>query len=183
VEKAYAVWRAFQEKFLARATALILLGCTLLALAEVVRRYVFGWSYEWQQDAVTFFIVSAVFLFFGISQRREAHLSVTVFVGALEALGPRARFAAELVKLVAMVISLLFLLGVVWWGIPELLESVEYTTRTESLFFYMWPFLAALLLGFLFMAITLFFQIYREYHRLRGRSVLEEPPEESVKLH
>jgi hypothetical protein len=31
--------------------------------------------------------------------------------------------------------------------------------------------------GFTFMAVTVFFQIYREFHRLRGRSVLEEPPD------
>ena len=37
--------------------------------------------------------------------------------------------------------------------------------------------LLALLVGFAFMAVTLFFQIYREVQRLRGRSVLEEPPE------
>jgi TRAP-type C4-dicarboxylate transport system permease small subunit len=41
----------------------------------------------------------------------------------------------------------------------------------------MWPFLAALLVGFALMAVTLFFQIYRGIHKLRGRSVLEEPSE------
>ena len=33
-------------------------------------------SFEWQQDAVTLFILSGVFLYFGISQRRGAHLNV-----------------------------------------------------------------------------------------------------------
>ncbi|MDH5579316.1 MAG: TRAP transporter small permease, partial [Betaproteobacteria bacterium] len=83
MEKAYAVWRAFQEKILARAAALLLIGCTLIALLEVVRRYAFGHSFEWQQDAVTFFIVSAVFLYFGISQRHGEHLNVTVLLEAL----------------------------------------------------------------------------------------------------
>jgi hypothetical protein len=44
----------------------------------------------------------------------------------------------------------------------------------------MWPFLATLLAGFALMAITLFFQIYRGIHKLRGRSVLEEPSEPKV---
>ncbi|HVL35488.1 MAG TPA: TRAP transporter small permease subunit, partial [Burkholderiales bacterium] len=82
MEAAYAAWRAFQDRFLAHAAALILLAMTLLALAEVVRRYVFGLSYEWQQDAVTFITLSAVYLFFGISQRHGSHLSVTVLVEA-----------------------------------------------------------------------------------------------------
>jgi TRAP-type C4-dicarboxylate transport system permease small subunit len=183
VEKAYAIWRAFQDRFLERAAALLLLGCTLLALLEVVRRYVFGFSFEWQQDAVTFFILSGVYLYFGIAQRRNAHLSVTVVPEVLEALGPRARRAAELVKLVALVFSFLFLLAVVWWGIPEVEDSLKYESRTESLGFPMWPFLAALLVGFAFMAVTMFFQIYRAIHRLRGRSVLEEPGEEGGSGH
>jgi len=32
VEKAYAIWRAFQDRILGRVAALLLLGCTLLAL-------------------------------------------------------------------------------------------------------------------------------------------------------
>ena len=87
MEKAYAIWRAFQDRFLAHAAALVLLGCTLLALLEVVRRYVFGVSYEWQQDAVTAFILSAVFLYFGISQRHGSHLNIHLLTGALEEIG------------------------------------------------------------------------------------------------
>ena len=177
MEKAYAIWRVFQDRFLARAAALLLLGCTLLALLEVVRRYVFGFSFEWQQDAVTFFILSGVFLYFGIAQRRGAHLNVTVFVELLEAVGPRARRAAEVVKVVALAFSFVFLLAVVWWGIPEVRDSVRYESRTESLAFPMWPFLAVLLTGFALMAVSLFFEVYRGIQKLRGRTVLEEPPE------
>jgi TRAP-type C4-dicarboxylate transport system permease small subunit len=176
VEKAYAVWRAFQEEILARAAALLLIGCTLVALLEVVRRYAFGYSFEWQQDAVTYFILSGVFLYFAISQRHNEHLNVTVLLEALSALGPRGRQAVEVIKLGALVISLVFMLAVVWWGLPEVLESRHYATRTESLAFPMWPFLAALLLGFVFMAITMLFQIWFEIQKLRGRPVPEEAP-------
>jgi TRAP-type C4-dicarboxylate transport system permease small subunit len=180
VEKAYAIWRAFQDRYLERAAALLLVGCTLLALLEIFRRYVLGLSFEWQQDAVTFFTLSGVFLYFGIAQRHGAHLSVTVLPEVLEALGPRARRVAEVVRLVALVISCLFLLAVVWWGIPEVRESAHYEGRTESLAFPMWPFLAVLLVGFAFMAVSMLFQIYREVQKLRGRSVLEEPQDADV---
>lgn len=182
METAYAAWRAFQDRFLAHAAALVLLGATLLALVEVVRRYVFGFSYEWQQDAVTFFTISAIYLFFGISQRRGGHLTVTLLVDSLDAMGPRARRAAEVIRLFALVVSFVFLLAVVWWGIPEIEDGFKYESRTESLAFPMAPFLLALLVGFAFLAVTVFFQIYREYHKLRGRTVLVEPPE-SEKLH
>jgi TRAP-type C4-dicarboxylate transport system permease small subunit len=148
-----------------------------------VRRYVFGFSFEWQQDAVTFFTLSGVFLYFGISQRRDAHLSVTVVPEVLEALGPRARQAATLIRLFARAFALVFLLAVVWWGIPEVEDAVKYESRTESLGFPMWPFLLALLVGFFFMAVSLFFQLYRELQALRGRRVLEEPAGENDASH
>lgn len=176
MERAYAVWRAFQDRFLTHAAALILLACTLLALLEVVRRYVFGVSYEWQQDAVTFFIVSAVFLYFGISQRHNEHLNVVLVLEILQAAGPRARQAAEIIKLVALVISLIFMIAVVWWGIPEVEDAMKYASRTESLAFPMAPFLWALIVGFAFMGITMVFQIYFEIQKLRGREVPEEAP-------
>jgi C4-dicarboxylate transporter, DctQ subunit len=177
VEKAYAIWRGFQDRVLGRVAALLLLGCTLLALLEIFRRYILGFSFEWQQDAVTFFILSGVYLYFSISQRHDEHLKVDVLPEVLATIGPRARRAAEFVKVIAHVISCVFLIAVVWWGIPEVRESIHYETRTESLAFPMWPFLAVLHAGFAMMAITLFFQIYRGIQKLRGRSVLEEPSE------
>lgn len=175
MEKAYACWRAFQDKVLAQIAALLLLGCTLLALVEIFRRYVLGTSFEWQQDAVTFFILSGVYLYFGIAQRHGSHLNVAILTESLETIGPRARQVADVVRLLALVISFIFMALVVWWGIPEIEDAVKYESRTESLSFPMWPFLLALLAGFAFMAVTLFFQIYRQAHKLLGRSVLEDP--------
>jgi TRAP-type C4-dicarboxylate transport system permease small subunit len=180
MEKAYFLWRAFQDRLLAPAAGLILLGCTLLALLEVVRRYVFGYSFEWQQDAVTFFILSAVYLYFCIPQRHQEHLSVTVLTEVLQALGPRAQSIARGVKLVALMITCAFIAWLVWLGIPEVEDAIKYESRTESLGFPMFPFLAALLLGFAFMAITAFFQVYFEIQRLRGREVPEEGPRPDV---
>jgi len=178
VEKAYAVWRAFQDRVLARAAALLLFGCTLLALLEVGRRYAFGYSFEWQQDAVTFFMLSGVYLYFSVAQRKGAHLAVTVVPELLAVAGPRAKLVGEITKLVALGFSLLFLAAVVWWGFPEVEDAVKYETRTESLGFPLWPFLLALLLGFAFMAVTMVFQFYFGVQKLRGRTVPEEPDED-----
>jgi TRAP-type C4-dicarboxylate transport system permease small subunit len=175
MEKAYAIWRAFQDRLLAPVAALLLIGCKLVALFEVFRRYVFGLSFEWQQDFVTFVTLSGVSLYYAIAQRHGSHLSVTILTESLDTVGPRARRVAEVVRLIALIFSFVFLLLVVWWGLTEVHDSLEYESRTESLAFPMWPFLVALLAGFGFMAITMFFQIYRQVHKLRGRSVLEEP--------
>ncbi|HTQ73793.1 MAG TPA: TRAP transporter small permease [Burkholderiales bacterium] len=183
MERAYALWRAFQDRILERATAIVFLGCTLLALLEVVRRYLLGLSFEWQQDAVTLFILSAVFLYFGVSQRRGAHLNVNLLTGVLEELGPRAARAAEIIRLLAEIFSFVFLVAIVWWGVPDIKDSVTYGSRSESLAFPMWPFLMALLVGFALMAVSLFFQIYRSVQKLRGRTVLAEPFGEGAPPH
>ena len=183
IEKAYAAWRAFQERILAPVAAVVFVGSTLLALLEVARRYALGYSFEWQQDAVTFFILSAVFLYFSISQRREAHLTVTLIPELFNVFGGRWRKAAEAVKLAALVFSCAFMAAVVWWGLPEVEDSFKYESRTESLAFPMWPFLAVLLFSFAAMAVTMLFQIYRAVQALRGRSVLVEAREEADGTH
>ena len=177
MEKAYATWRAFQDRILGRVAALLLLGCTLLALAEIFRRYILGYSFEWQADAVTFFMLAGVYLYFSISQRHNEHLSVTVVTELLDVAGPRAQRVADVIRLIALVISFVFLVAVTWWGIPEVEDAIRYESRTESLGFPMWPFLAVFLTGLAFMAITVFFQIYRSIQKLRGLTVLEEPVE------
>ena len=178
MERAYAAWRAFQERVVAQAAAVLLVGMTLLALLEVGRRYLFGFSYEWQQDAVTFITLSGIFLYFSVAQQRRAHLSVTVVPELLAVAGPRGKRAAELVRLLALAFSFCFMVAVVWWGLPEVEDSIKYESRTESLGFPMWPFLLALLLGFAFMALTMAFQLYFAVQKLRGRPVPEEPADE-----
>lgn len=178
MEKAYAFWRAFQDKVLARVAALLLLGCTLLALLEVGRRYTIGKSFEWQQDAVTFIMLSGVYLYFCVAQRKNSHLAVTVVPELCAVAGPRAQAAGEVVKIVANLLSMAFLAIVVWWGIPEVEDALKYESRTESLAFPMWPFLMALLFGFAFMAVSQLFQVYFGIQKLRGRTVPEEPEDD-----
>jgi TRAP-type C4-dicarboxylate transport system permease small subunit len=116
-----------------------------------------------------------VFLYFGISQRRGTHLTVDIFVHAVRSIGPRARRVTEFVEVGATVFAFLFMLGVVWWGVEEVLEVQRDAPRTESLEFALAPFLWVLLAGFASMAISLFFQSWRGIQKLRGREVLLEP--------
>jgi TRAP-type C4-dicarboxylate transport system permease small subunit len=178
MEKAYAVWRGFQERAVAPAAALLMIAMTLLALLEVGRRYLLGHSFEWQQDAVTFFMLSGVYLYFSVVQRKNDHLSMTVLPELLAAAGPRGKRAAEVVRLLALIFSVVFVSAVVWWGVPEIEDAIKYESRTESLAFPMWPFLLALLLGFAFMVVTMVFQVYFGVRKLQGHAVPEEPDDE-----
>ena len=175
MEQAYALWRAFQEKILAPVASAIMLGCTLLALLEVFRRYLLGVSFHWQQDAVTYFVLTAVALYFGISQRRGAHLQVDVFLQAARSIGPRTARVVDYIEVASVVFAFLFMCGVVWWGLEEVLDSQQYSPRTESLEFPLAPFLWAMLVGFFFMVVSLAFQSWRGIQKLRGRQVLHEP--------
>ena len=178
MEKAYAMWRSFQDRILAPVASIIMLGATLLAILEIIRRYAFGVSFDWQADAVTYFMLSAIFLYFSVSQRRGEHLTATVVVETLDAISPRARRVADAIRLFAEIVTCVFLIMLAWWGVTEVEDAIQYESRTESLSFPMWPFLAALVAGFAFMAVTLIFQIYRAIQKLRGVTVLEEPREE-----
>ena len=183
MEKAYAVWRGFQERAVAPAAALLMIAMTLLALLEVGRRYLLGRSFEWQADAVTYFMLSGVYLYFSVVQRKNDHLAMTVLPEVLAVVGPRAKRAGEVVRLVALVLSFLFMCAVSWWGIPEIEDAIRYESRTDSLAFPMWPFLLALLLGFAFMAVTMLFQIWFGVRKLQGYAVPEEPKEEGSATH
>lgn len=183
MQRAYLIWCRFQDKVLAPVAAFMLLICSLLAVGEVVRRYLFGVSFYWQQDAVIYFILSAVYMQFCIAQRHGAHLNVSLFLGIVEHRGPRAARVAEAVKVLASLISLVFLLAVVWWGIPEAYRGQRFNTRTESLILPLWPFLWVLVVGFALMAVSLVFQVYSGIQNLRGREGVKEPEGATGALH
>src|SRR5688572_15980218 len=109
IERAYAAWRMFQERVIALVASLLLIAMTLLALLEVGRRYLLGQSFEWQADAVTFFMLSGIYLYFSVVQRKNDHLSMTVLPEVLAVVGPRAKRAGEVVRMVALAFSLVFL--------------------------------------------------------------------------
>ena len=69
------IWR-----LLGWLSSALLLGLTLFALLEIVRRYVFGVIFEWGQDAVIVGIVTAVALSFCVTQVRRGHLVMNAIV-------------------------------------------------------------------------------------------------------
>jgi TRAP-type C4-dicarboxylate transport system permease small subunit len=170
VRNAYIAWRYFQNRFLQYCAALLLLGATLLALLEVVRRYVFGQSFPWQQDAVTFGILCAVFLFFSIVQSRNLHLRVTLVLTALRHNGSeRARLAVNLLELFGALLGLGFCVYLVLRGLPVAERMVLRNRMTESLVLPLWPFFIVFLTGMAFTAVSFLFQVYSGILVLLGR--------------
>lgn len=169
MQRAYLAWRAFEERFLQYVAAILLIGPTLLAIVEVVRRYGFGVSFPWRQDAVTYGILASIFLFFGITQSRGMHLRVMLLPSLLRARGGRTgRTAAEVVEAAIAVVGLLFCAFVAWTGIPVAMRMVETGRMTQSQIIPLWPFFIVFLVGMGFMAVSFLFQIYVQIQSMRG---------------
>jgi len=161
--------------------AFILLGATLLAIVEIVRRYIFGMVFEWGQDAVIYISVASMFLFFAVTQARRSHLAMSAGVDLLRARGHE--------KLVLSIRAVISLIGVVlwgfyaWWGIPTIERSIAMERTTQSMLLQVWPFQLALLLGFALMSVVCLFQCYQDVQEIRGKKVFPwAPVEEGIQI-
>jgi len=171
MERAYQYWKWFQDRFMAPITAFIFLGPIILGCIEITRRYIFGVSWDWQQDVVTYFILSATYLFFSITQRHDMHLHVSLFVNQLSKVHPIAGHAANFL---AQLACILYLGYFTYYGM-KMTHNTYATGRlvlSQSMLF--WPFFFILTIGMGFMLITFLFQIYREVQAMRGKQVLVE---------
>jgi TRAP-type C4-dicarboxylate transport system permease small subunit len=172
----YKAWLFFQERIVGTAAALTLLGVTIFACSEVFGRYLVGHTFHWGQDAVTYIMIAATFLYFGAAQAKRAHLAVTALPDWLR--GRDMLKPALAVRAGALFCVVLFVSGFVYWGLPAAARTLRVGTTTESLILPLWPFQYALLVGFGMMGITALFQFYRDVMRLFGRDVFPWEPDD-----
>lgn len=177
----YRIWLFLQEHVVGTLAALIMLAVTVFAVGQMFSRYLAGHTFHWGQDAVTYFVITATFLYFGASQAKRAHLAVTLLPDWLRAAG-RIDLALA-VRAIASLCVVLFVAGFVWWGLPAATRTWRVGTVTESLALPMWPFQYALVLGMAMLGITALFQLYRDVMRLFGRDVFPwEPDDDQLEL-
>jgi TRAP-type C4-dicarboxylate transport system permease small subunit len=160
----YKAWLYFQEKIVGTLAALTLLGVTVFACSEVFGRYLVGHTFHWGQDAVTYLMISATFLYFGASQAKRAHLAVTALPDWLRG-GERVKLALA-IRAFALLSVILFVAAFIYWGLPGAQRTWRVGTSTESLVLPMWPFQFALLVGMGMLGVTALFQFYRDVMRL-----------------
>ena len=87
IDKTYRGVRFFLDVIVANCAAVVLLGATILALVEIIRRYLFGVVFDWGQDAVTYYMVAAVFIFCSVTQARRSHLAMSAAMDVLRVKG------------------------------------------------------------------------------------------------
>lgn len=180
-DRVYRVVRFLLDDVIGNLAILAMFLGTGLAILEVFRRYVFGVVFDWGQDAVTYGIVSSVFLYFAVTQARRSHLRVSFVVDSLEE-GGKLRLVLFIRALVTA-ISLLLYTALATWGIPTVERSMMMERTTLSMVLVIWPFQLALVVTFVLMAIVSFFQLYQDIRALFGKRVFEWAPlEEGIDI-
>lgn len=169
LDRTYRALRFLTDKIVGFAAAIVMLGATGLALLEILRRYVFGVTFHWGQDAVTYFIVGSIFLFFAVTQARRSHLAMSAILDLLKAKGYVR--SVLYIRAIVSVLSLAFYASFAWWGLPSVERVFELGRMTQSMLIVMWPFQAALLVGFAMMALITVFQLYQDVQAILGRKV------------
>jgi len=169
MDKAYRIWVFLMERVLSYVAAAIMLGATCLAIVEIFRRYLLDSTWHWGQDGVTYFMVSAVFLFFVVTQVRRSHLAVSALAEWLSNKGYQV--SLNIIRFVNTSLSLSFCGALVWFGWSPVMRNLELGRLTQSMILPFWPFQAVLLLSLALMVVTLLFQLYQDFHALRGRDV------------
>lgn len=177
MERAWGFWRFFMQNVLGLLGVITTLGGVGLAVLEVFRRYVLGTTFYWGVDAVTYFILSGIFLYFGVTQLKRSHLTVDLILEVLRRRGQDR--IADIIKAVATSLTLMFTVGLLYFGLPALLRTRESGRNTMSLVFPLWWFQAALYVGLLCLGITLVFQVYNDIRR----AVVGEELWEEVEVH
>lgn len=180
-DRAYRVVRFILDDLIGNLAVLAMFLGTGLAIVEVFRRYVFGVVYDWGQDAVTYGIVSSVFLYFAVTQARRSHLRVSFVIDALEQRGKER--AVLFIRALLTALSLALYSALATWGIPTIERSMALERTTLSMVLVIWPFQVALAVTFALMALVSFFQLYQDIRALFGKKVFEwAPVEESIDI-
>jgi len=181
VDRAYFAFRFLLDTVIGYTAILTLFLGTWLAISEVARRYLFSTVFDWGQDAVTYGMVSAIFLYFAVTQARRSHLRMSAVMDVLEKRGWN-----RLVLVVRMMFTTLGLVvysAIAHWGWPTMERSLELGRKTYSMVIVIWPFQAVLVVAFSLLAIVCLFQLYQDIRELMGKKVFEwAPVEEGIEI-
>jgi len=181
VDTLYRSFRFLLDNVIGHIAILIMLAGTGLAISEVARRYVFDTVFDWGQDAVTYGMVGAIFLYFAVTQARRSHLRMSALMDALEKRGYE--------KFVLFMRTFFSALGVAiysaiaYWGWSAMERSFELGRKTYSMVILIWPFQAILVTAFILLALVCLFQLYQDIRELMGKKVFEwAPVEEGIEI-
>ena len=147
---------------LGRCSAFLMIAVTLFALAEIIRRYVFGVVFEWGQDAVIYMMVSSVAFYICVTQINRNHLVMSAVLQLLNTKGFHR--TVGFCKIFVSLFVSVFTGSLTYTAYSTVEYSIQIGERTESLFFFMWPFYFILALGMGLMSLVAFLQFIEDIH-------------------
>ena len=181
VDKLYQIFRSLLDKVISYISIIIMLAGTGLAISEVARRYVFDTVFDWGQDAVTYGMVGAIFLYFAVTQARRSHLRMSALMDALEKRGYE-KFVL-LMRAFFSTLGFIVYCAIAYWGWSAMERSIELGRKTYSMVLLIWPFQAILVASFILLALVCLFQLYQDIRGLMGKKVFEwAPVEEGIEI-
>jgi len=142
-------------------------GIFLLAMVQILFRYVFRVSAPWTEEAARYLMIWMALLASGLAFKKGEHFNIDFFTSRM---GPRLRTSLSLwISLIAG----LFILSVILWGIP--FAKLGFFTISPGLQITMFlPYLAVPVGGTLMLLnLTLF--ILHLVKRVGGKEVPEKP--------
>jgi len=148
------------DRFVGWVSAAMLLVLTLFALLEIIRRYIFDVTFQWGQDAIIVGMISAVALYFGVTQIRRSHLVMNAIIQLLNSRGYYKVVGALKIVVSGIVVLFCGAIGITGW--PTLSYAIERDLTTYSLLIPLWPFYLILMLGFLLMAFVALLQFVED---------------------
>lgn len=181
VDRIYRAFRFILDYGIGYLAMLVMFVATWLAIVEVFRRYVFGYVFDWGQDAVTYGLVASILLYIAVTQARRSHLRVSFAIDTLEAMGMKRTIM--IVRAILTAISVALYGALAWWGVPAVERSMLMERTTASMVLYVWPFQLVLVVTFTLMALVCLFQLYQDIRALFGKKVFEwSPVEEGIDI-
>jgi TRAP-type C4-dicarboxylate transport system permease small subunit len=176
LDRTYRAYRYFLDNVVGYAAAIIMVGAVTLAVVEIIRRYIFGLTYEWGQDAIVYCTVASIYLYFAVTQGRRSHLAVTALLDVFKTRGLHK--LVLVLRTIVTAFAMTLYAGIVYWGWPSMERSLSRGVTTQSMLLEVWPFQLLLLIGFGLMAVTCLFQLYQDIQALRGKTVFAWAPAE-----
>jgi len=136
-------------------TGIALLFSTILTFIGVILRYIFGISFEWNEELCRYSMIFIVYFWAGSMIRKKEHIFFNL-------LSDRLRGKAQDVHgFIVAILTVALGVPIIAWGVELVSSARASELKTLSLLFPLWPAYALIPLGMIFIVIHGLLEILR----------------------
>ncbi len=129
------------DRYLMIITGAALVFATLLTFLGVILRYVFGISFEWNEEICRYSMIIIVYFWAGAMIRSKQHIYLSLFSDRLQGRGQ------DFHRFITGILAAALGIPIAIWGFQLTVGAYEAELRTMSLLFPLWPAYAVIPLG------------------------------------